>query len=122
LAGIPVAVTVATLALVALVFVTFVELVFAAVLAAVGLVALALAAAALAGTALFGRAPFLAAEVAFFTAMLGPFKMALRSPNETGTCVRENKAIRRSSQWRNAALGSVSQQQNPGKPSTSRSR
>ena len=72
----------------------------------------------LAGTALFGRAPFLAAEVAFFTAMLGPFKMALRIPNETGTCVREDKAIQRSSQWRNAALVSVSPRQDPTEPVT----
>jgi hypothetical protein len=68
----------------------------------------AILAAALVGAAFFGVTPLLAPEVAFFTAMLGPFTMALRLPHATRTCVREDKAIRRSSQWRNAALVSVS--------------
>jgi hypothetical protein len=38
--------------------------------------------AALLGAAFFGGTPLLAAEVTFFTAMLGPFKMALLRPRE----------------------------------------
>ncbi|MEP7193104.1 MAG: hypothetical protein ABI903_09590 [Actinomycetota bacterium] len=40
------------------------------------------------GAAFFGGADFLAAEVAFLTAMLDPFKMALRRPQKTQVSVR----------------------------------
>jgi hypothetical protein len=45
-------------------------------------------AAALVGAAFFGGTALLAAEVAFFTAILDPFKMALRRPQETRVSVR----------------------------------
>jgi Na+/H+-translocating membrane pyrophosphatase len=95
---------------------------FAVTFVAVILLAADFVRTALVGTAFFGRAPFLAAEVAFFTAMLGSFKMALRRPRETHTRVREDKAIGRSSQWRNAALVSVSPQQIPAPSMTGWSR
>jgi len=93
----PVADFAATLALV-FVSVIFVALAFVVVFLA----------AALVGAAFFGGTALLAAEVAFFTAMPDPFKMALRRPQETRTCEREDKAIWPSSQWRNAAPGPVS--------------
>jgi len=92
------------------VFVTVVSLAFVVALA---VILVAFAEAALDGAVFFGCTPFLAAEVTFFTAMPGPFEMALRHPHETPRRVREDKAIRLSSQWRNAATALVSPEPTP---------
>jgi hypothetical protein len=76
--------------------VAFVAPVFAAVFVAV------FVATALAGAAFFSVTPFLVADVAFFTAMICPFKVALRHPANADRW-REDKAIPPSTQWRNAA-------------------
>jgi hypothetical protein len=92
---------------------------------AAGLVALVLGAGAFFGAALSGAASFggtpLLPELTFFTAMLGPFKMALHRPHGTRTGVGEDKAIRQSSQWRNAALDSINPDKSPEPVTASRS-
>ena len=69
----------------AFVAVIFVALAFVAVTLVALAFVVAILAAALVGAAFFGVTPLLAPEVAFFTAMLGPFKMALDRPHESRT-------------------------------------
>src|SRR5450631_1450952 len=77
------AVTLGALALVvALVAVTFAAGLLAVTFGALAFVVGAFLVAALLGAAFFGGTPLLAAEVIFFTAMLGPFMMALLRPHE----------------------------------------
>jgi hypothetical protein len=60
---------------------TLVALAFVVIFVALAFVVV-FPAAALVGAAFFGGTALLAAEVAFFTAMLDPFKMALRRPQK----------------------------------------
>ncbi|MBE3075644.1 MAG: hypothetical protein IMZ75_11995 [Actinobacteria bacterium] len=67
---------------VAFVVVAFI-LAFAVAFAAVAF-AVVFTATTLVGAAFFAATPRLVAEVAFFTTMIGPFKVALRRPHERG--------------------------------------